>query len=115
MTEVQATLSEKTQRGTAASRSSPSKTGTPTGHTLGREEIRKGLVDSLKALGPITESNRRTARRRFVEWAVLGELGFELAEDNNFHGLAARILEAIETNEDVTARLDSYLISFSKL
>ena len=114
MTEVRATLSEKTQRGTTASRSSPPKSRAPSTHTLAREEIRKGLIDTLKALGPITDSNRRTARRRFVEWAVLGELGFQLAEDNNFQDLATRILDAIETDEAVTFRLDGYLASFAK-
>lgn len=114
MTEVRATLSEKAQRGTTASKSSPSKPRSQSTHTLAREEIRKGLIDSLKALGPITESNRRTARRRFVEWAVLGELGFLLAEDNNFQELATRIVDAIETDEAVTSRLDSYLASLAK-
>lgn len=113
MTEVRATLSEKTRRGATPARSSSSKSRPASTHTLAREEIRKGLIDSLKALGPITEDNRRTARRRFVEWAVLGELGFQLAEDNNFPELATRILDAIEMDPAVISRLDGYLESFA--
>lgn len=113
--EVRTSLLDKAKRSAGSSSSAAAKS-----ESLGRKEpeltpaqLRQSVVDSLRALGPITDQNRREARRQFVQWTLLGEFGFEMANDPEFGRLCGQVLEAFADSAELSERLDGMLTALS--
>ncbi|MDP3739795.1 MAG: hypothetical protein Q8R02_20575 [Hyphomonadaceae bacterium] len=112
--EVRSTLLDKSQRSKpSAGRATGKSDAPPPRSDLAPFEMRQGLVESLRALGPITQQSRRQARKHFVHWVVLGEFGFELANDPGFAEICDKVLHAFAEDAELSVRLDDLLTSLT--
>ena len=112
--DVRSSLLDKTRRSpSSASRATGKSQSQSLKGALTPLELRQGLVEGLRAIGPITDQNRRQARRQFVQWVVLGEFGFELASDPSFAAICDNVLQAFSDNSDLSVRLDELLANLT--
>lgn len=112
--EVRSSLLNKAERSpSSASRAAGKSQNQTPKDALTPLELRQGLVEGLRAIGPITDENRRRARKQFVQWVVLGEFGFELANDPSFAAICDNVLQAFSDNSDMSVRLDDLLANLT--
>ena len=110
---IRAALAQKSARASGSGRATSAGTKqsrSTSGKALSPLELRTALQSNLKALGPLQDANaRHRARQTFVQWAVLGELGFELANSAQFLPLLDHITSTMESDPPLVSELDTVI------